>query len=245
MSFPWRTSPVPNRRDHSVNGGAVDDFTKPNPILRTNTNINAVGAYNGAGLGNKAILGYWLAAPLALGLVVSVELLIEQLTPEAGLVGNALPYLNMLVELNPVGSPGVLSVFSFGDPQNILNLGVYSTPAPNRHRTIWTPTNFIQIVADKGAGLPNLGPPTPVAGPATIPVSEGTPQPANWNTHDYSIANILAAYPNARIVNGASGDSGLPKSTVTAGLMVALGDSTNHLQNAVRVLDFKFNGVNI
>lgn len=236
---------VPNRRNHSVNGGACDDFTKTPCILRSNTNINAAGAFNGGGVGNKGIVGHWLPAPVLLGAVLSVELTYERLSPE--IVGPvSLPYMNMVVEFDPVNFPGVLAIFSFGDEANVLNQGSYSTPAPGFRKITWTPgANFIQVVVDKGM-YPAGAPPVPLAGPLTIPTSQGPlPPAATWNSRDYSIVNLLVAYPGARIVNGNSLDGGLPKTTPTAGLMAMIGDSGSHLQNAIRVVEWKFNGADV
>jgi hypothetical protein len=240
---------VPDRRDHSVNGGACDQFTSPQPILRTNTTVNAVGGFNGGGTGNKAILGHWLSAPLPLGALLSVVLDYERLTPEV-LAGQRLPSLLFVVELDPVGAMGFYSILTCGDETNPLNLGTYSTPAPGVRRISWTPgANFIQVVGDKGVGGAGFSPPSPTAGPDPIPTSEGpSPGPAppppgtSWTVRDYSIADLLVAYPNAQIVNAASGDGGLPKLTQTAGAMIALGDSGTVLQNAVRVVSWKING---
>lgn len=83
---------VPDRRNHAVNGASVEDFTavagSAGPVLRTNTQVNAAGGFNGGGTGNKAMLGHWFTAPLPLGALASLQVDYEQLTPEAGLVGN-------------------------------------------------------------------------------------------------------------------------------------------------------------
>lgn len=241
---------VPDRRNHAVNAASVQDFTNPTgtsgPILRTNTAVNAVGGFNGGGTGNKALLGHWLPAPLLLIGFASLSVDYEQLTPEAGLIGNTRLYVNLLVEFDPIGNPGVLSVLVLGSTEFALNTGTFSVLGPNRYRTTWVPgANFIQVVSDKGMGPPSVGPPVPLGGPATVPVSEGPAQPAAWFTHDYSLANLLVAYPGARLVNGASGDGGMPKLTSTAGVLLVLGDSANVKQNSVRVLDWRLNGAAI
>ena len=43
--------------DYSVNGARIYNMETETPVLLTNTQVNAAGAYNGAGVGNKAILG--------------------------------------------------------------------------------------------------------------------------------------------------------------------------------------------
>lgn len=236
--------PVPRRRDHSVNGGFVEYWNTTSPILRTNTDVNAPGAFNGGGIGNKAILGHFLDAPLPLGLLASLDYTTLALTPEVVGPPNIIPYFNLVVELDPIGDPGNLSILVGGDVNNPLNLGAYSTPAVDRHRTLWTPgANFLMCVLDKKlCTFPN--PP----GPVIVPTSQGGPQgptSATWQAHDYSIANILATYPNARIVNGSTLDGGMPKTTVTAGIMLIIGSSGGFTQNLVQLLEWKLNGVSI
>src|SRR5271169_751457 len=46
-----------NRIDVSVNKARVDNAQSSSPVLTTQTGTNLVGAFNGGGLGNKAILG--------------------------------------------------------------------------------------------------------------------------------------------------------------------------------------------
>lgn len=239
---------VANRRNHSVNGASVEAFSGgfPAPILRTATNVNNPGAYNGGGTGNKAILGHWLNSPLALSAFGSMQLDYERITPE--ITGLIHPYLNAIVEFDPLNNPGVLAVLSFGVPDNPpLNLGTYSSLGTDRFRISWSPgANRIQVVGDKGMGPPSAPPPVPLAGPPTIPVSEGPPQvPGNWNDHDYTVTSLMLAYPLARIVNGSTGDGGLPKTTPTAAFLACLGDSGFVQANAIRLLDWRLNGASI
>ena len=240
---------ISSRRNHAVNGASVEDYGAGfplGPIMRTNTQPNAVGGFNGGGTGNKSILGHWLDAPLLLSAFASMQLDYERLTPE--ITGaNIVPYLNAIVELDPVNFPGVLSVLSFGDPADVvLNTGTFSTIGVNLYRTVWTPgANGIQVVSDKGMGPPSPAPPSPLAGPPTVPIFQGIAPPSLWTNHNYHLADILTAYPAARIVNGASGDGGLPKNTPTAGVLVNLGDSGNLAQNAIRINAWTLNGVSL
>jgi hypothetical protein len=240
---------VADRRNHSVNGASIDEFASEAPIMRTNTNVNNAGAFNGGGTGNKSILGHWLPAPIPIGSLISIQLDYERITPEVG-GGLIDPYLNMLVELDPVGSPGLLSVLVFGDKgaAPALNTGVFTTTGLNKFRTLWTPAvagSFVFVVLNKGTVAP--GPPVPVANPAGFPpdvvLAEGVA--GAWPTHTYSIAALLNRYPAARIVNGDSGDGGLPKTTQTAGLMAILGDSTTVKQQSIRVNGWLLNGTAI
>ncbi len=234
---------IDNRRDHSVNGARVDLFNTTQAILRTMTNSNPAGGFAGGGTGNKAILGHFLPAPMPLGALVSVEFTVLRLTPEQTALGvNSLPYINLVVEL----SPGLIVVMVFADVNNPLLLGAYSTPAPNQHRCVWTaasPGSGIMVVNDEGMATFPIPP-----GPILVPVSQGPAQTvaAAWMSHAYTLASIVAAYPGAMILNVYTADGGLPKSpTITSGVMMIIGSSTNSLQNAVQVLDWKLNGLSI
>jgi hypothetical protein len=104
----------------------VDAFSSGSAILRTKTDGHVAGGYAGGGVGNKSILGHFLAAPLPLASLVSIEFTVLRITPEAtfippltnGYAVNVLPYANLVVELVP-GS-GVYSIFVFGDVNNTL-----------------------------------------------------------------------------------------------------------------------------
>lgn len=245
---------VDNRRDHSVNGARVDLFNTTQAILRTMTNSNPLGGYAGGGVGNKAILGHFLTAPLLLSALVSIDFTVLRITPEeTPLAVNSLPYANLVIELDPVGAPGVYSIFVFGDVNNPLLLGAYSVPGLNQHRCLWTaasPGSGVLVVNFKGI-LTFVPGPTANAilvGPAAQGLNPiiGVTLASAWQTAAYSIAQIVAVYPLARIVNAFSADGGLPKSpTVTSGVMMIIGSSSNSLQNAVQVLDWKLNGLSI
>lgn len=236
-------SGLASRRDHSVNGARVDEVRNPAGfVLRTQTNNNVAGGFTGGGIGNKAIAGHFLGAPLLLSALVGVEWVQELLVPEA--VGAVIrPFANLIVELDPVGAPGVYSILVFGDVSSALNLGTYTVLSPTKTQVQWTAAaNFVQVVVDKGmAILPN--PP----GPVIVPVSQGPAQsvPGAWPGHAYSIANILAVYPNARIVDANPADGGMPANTIVSGLTLILGDSANKVQNAVQITGWKLNGIAI
>jgi hypothetical protein len=257
VTFPWQPfgsvpTPVPDRRDHSVNGANVDGFGTSAAILRTKTDQHTAGAYAGGGVGNKSILGHFLAAPLALSALVSIEYTVELLTPEQTLLAvNTVPYMNLVVELVP-GS-GIYSVFVFGDVNNVLLLGAYSTPALNQRKCVWTaasPGSGVLVVNYKGmvtfvpgptANAILVGPPAQ----GVVPVI-GVTVASGYQSSAYSIAQILAVYPLAQIVNAFSGDGGLPKTpNITSGVLLIIGSSASSLQNAVKVLDWKLNGLGI
>jgi hypothetical protein len=247
------------RRDHSVNGALVDAFSSGSAILRTKTDGHVAGGYAGGGVGNKSILGHFLAAPLPLASLVSIEFTVLRITPEAtfippltnGYAVNVLPYANLVVELVP-GS-GVYSIFVFGDVNNTLLLGAYSVPGADQHRCVWTaasPGSGVLVVNFKGMATFVPGPTCNaiLVGPAAQGVTPviGVTTAAAWQAAAYSIAQILAVYPLAQIVNAFSGDGGLPLTpTITSGVMMMIGSSGAKAQNAVQLLDWKLNGVPI
>lgn len=252
-------SGVADRRNHSVNGASIEHYAAPSgttgPILRTNTNVNPAGGYTGGGTGNKAILGHRLSAPLLVSALSTIEFSVEHLTPEVGVAGNAIPFVNLVVELDPTGPhAGIYTIFSMMSRDfPLLNLGAF-VDAPPIYTVTWDAAlHYAQVVSDRGLyrsslPLPAWDPPFPAAGPPgqfVVPAVGvgGDPPAGSWTSRAYTMASILAFYPSARIVNANSLDGGTPKLTITAGLMLALGDSANVKQNAVRLLDFKLNGV--
>lgn len=242
------------RRDHSVNGALVDGLYTSTPILRTKTDQHTAGAYAGGGTGNKAILGSRVAAPVLLSALVSIEFTVEFLTPEQlPLAVNTTPYMNLVVELDPAGAPGVYTIFVFGDVLNPLNQGTYSVPGPDQHKCVWTPGGGNDVLVVNMRGMSTFLAIAPFTCTANLVLPSQGPAPVigvtlanTWQSRAYSIAGIVAVYPAARIVNAYSGDGGLPKSpNITAGLLLIAGSSANTLQNAVRVLDWRLNGASI
>lgn len=232
-----------SRREHSVNGARVDEVRNPTGfILRTSANNNVAGSFTGGGIGNKAIAGHFLGAPLLLSALVSIEWIQDVLVPEA--TGAVIrPFANLIVELDPAGAPGVYSIFVLGDVSSALNLGTYTVLGPTRTQVQWTAAaNFVNVVVDKGMVIfPN--PP----GPVLVPVAQGPIQsvPNAWPAHAYRISDILAVYPNARIVDANPADGGMPANTIVSGLTLILGDSNNKVQNAMQITAWKLNGAAI
>lgn len=246
------------RRDHSVNGALVDLYDTPTPLLRTKTDAHPAGGFTGGGVGNKAILGHVPKADMPLGALQMLEFVVEQLTRETGLVGNTIPYVNLIVELDPAGPhAGVYTIFSMMSREFPgLNLGAF-VDTPPFYRVTWdAQLHFVQVVSDRGLyrtslPLPVWDPPFPLAGPPGQFVAPavgvgGDPPPGSWTSRSYQLGQILAFYPGARIAALAlSGDGGMPKLTTTAGVLLVLGDSANVKQNAVRVTTWRLNGVSI
>jgi len=254
---------VPFRRDHSVGGAWVDGFQNAagptGPIFRTQTNLNPAGGYTGSGTGNKAILGKFLAAPMPLGALVSMEWTVTSLQPEAPAgPGIHLPYCNLIVDLGgpPVVPPFVaqpppplgLVVLVFGDElaAPARALGTFTTPGPDQRRCVWTAAadRALTVIGKGMAVFPD--PP----GPTIVPSPDGPQPTANtplgiWQNFSRTLGAILAAYPGAMIVNANPVDGGLPLATTDAGFLLIVGDSSNRIQSATRLDSWKINGAEV
>jgi hypothetical protein len=230
-----------NRADLSVNGALVEGFRTTGAILRTQTNLNVAGGFAGGGVGNKCILGNWGYDNFALSALLSCRFRFLDLTPQIVMIAGNNGYFNTIVELDPVGAPGVFAIFSFCTDNPPVNVGVVTTPALNTRQIDWsTPANFVGVVLDKG--MVTAGGPIVVqsAGPANFPLNT-----ANWSSRGYSIPSILVAYPNARLRNALPVDGGMPFNSVVPAILLVLGDSGNRVLAQRLLQSWQLNGVEI
>jgi len=225
----------PNRLDLSVNHARVSTPYSDVPVLQTSTGTNAAGAYNGGGVGNKAILGFKGLSGVPLASITSIvfDWMPLSITPPAPV----LFYANMIVDLG--GGAGVRVFVIDTDPAvaGPLNVGTVTSPSAGVLRMTHTPAlNFVQIANA-------FGPVPPAIAPVPVPVAAGAPL-GPWPASSFSYAAILAAYPGATLIDVSSGDGGLPKApTVTPALMLIQGDSSNLQMRASAMLSMKVNGV--
>ena len=214
----------PARYDLSVNGAHVDDVGSSGPVLVTGTQVNAAGAYNGAGVGNKAIIGFGGHPPLPVPALVSVEWEWQQLDGGAPFM----PYANLVVS----GLDVPLRIFAI-DPAAPapLNVGTLTVLGPGHFSFLHDArTNFVQVVQPN---LPNtFSPPVPVAAGAGV----------DWHNLSFDWAAIVLAFPGAQLVDGSTLDGGMPKTTVTPQLIICSGDATNVRARSHRLLSVKLNG---
>lgn len=211
-----------NRIDLSVNKARVDNAQSSSPVLTTQTGTNLVGAFNGGGVGNKAILGIQGFDLMPLSLLRSIvwtwrEMEIAHTNPLAFEV-----YINVIIEPDPVAFPGNFKIVSIANNNGPPIVCAAATPLGNgRWNYAWasappvlpTGPNIVQVVND-------FGPPFPVVPPD---INLGP----SWPSHAYFMSTILAAFPNARLRDASSGDGGLPNSTVTPAILFVVGDSNN------------------
>lgn len=230
----------PNRLDASVNNGRVENPYSANPILHCQSGGNVAGGFNGGGTGNKCILGYDVGNLLPLGAFTGFDYTWRDLAPYI----SGLPvYANLVIDVNGNGTAYKIGVV---DPASPLALGNGSTVTNldgSFTTTFNAATQNLLIVNGLPTVLPGVGPPyvPPTVAGAAPPTYGFT---AGWGSSSYSIAAILAAYPNARLARAASGDGGLPVSpNVTPALMLITGDAINQRIRSFQLSSVRFNGV--
>ena len=227
----------PGRVDCSVNNARVAELYSAAPVLHTQPSVNAAGAYNGGGVGNKSIIGYRVGNLLPLGSLVSLAWTWRDLNVATPSVP-ASCYANLILDVNGNGTAYKIGVV---DPSSLAVLDQGTTialPDATFTHTWLAASNNLLIV--NGLDVPPLPPGGPGFVPPTVP---GAPLPAGWTSNSYSVAAILAAYPACRLAEASSLDGGLPKApnTTPAFLLIA-GDSTNARIKAFRLTGVAFNG---
>lgn len=225
-----------NRVDCSVNSAHVESPYTAMPVLHAQSGGNTAGGYNGGGTGNKTILGYRVGNGLPLGSLVSLEWTWLDLNPAT----SGLPvYANLVIALNGlVGSaPYKIAVI---DPASapVLNNGATVTNLDGSFTTTWLGASMNLLIVN-GLASPGFA----VGPPFVTPTVIGAPLPGGWPSNSYSLADILAAYPAATLIEASSLDGGLPKApNKTPPFLLVTGDSTNQIIRAFRLSDVKFNG---
>lgn len=220
--------PFPGRVNLSVNNSTVDNYQGVIPTLRSQTGPNLAGAYNGGGTGNKPILAFRGYDNLGLGLLTSIEFSWEDLLPDSPGVSAValLPFINLIVDINGDGS--VIKIFNMSQtlpPTSDTNFTVTNLGL-NRYNYDFDPlVNTFEVV---------LG----IAG--VTPVINNGP---SWFQQAFLMADVLAVYPNAKLVDVDSGDGGMPKDVVTPSVVLAMGGSGNVDAGLKIIEEININGV--
>lgn len=227
-----------DRVDCSVNSAYVESPYSDAPVLHARSGGNTAGGFNGAGTGNKAMLGLRVGTtPLAQ--VMSLVYTWTDLNPATP----GLPtYANFVIALN--GPPGS-AAFRIGviDPVSpaALGNGTTVTNPDGSFTTTWlgATDNILLVNALPAPGFA-AGPPFVAPTVSLAPL----PPAGNWPSNSYSLGAILAAYPGATLIEASSGDGGLPVSpNTTPPVILVTGDSTNQRIRAFRLTDIRWNGV--
>jgi hypothetical protein len=216
----------PNRLDVSVNQANVDNAQSAVPVLTTRTGVNNVGGFNGGGTGNKAMLGIQGLNGMPLGNLNSLSWIWQELEEAHTNPLGLHVYANIIIEPNPIGFPGVYKILVFTDTLSPVSDVITTPVSPGVWLQEW-PTDSNKLVFC-------VNPPGPVPPPLVSVWT--TPPPGvpffsaadnTYFTQLFRMADILAAYPNAIIVDASSGDGGLPNSAVIPALLLIVGDSNN------------------
>jgi len=229
--------------DLSVNAarvaGGYDDGAV---VMSTGSATNPAGAFNGGGTGNKAILGAFGFNGTPIGNLNSIEYVWTNVTGPAGVnylppepTTVVTPYINLIVDFDPNGAGDIrVLVLSTDQLAPAINnsVGTYVNDGNNVLTYSWASTQNTLIV---------LAPPNPVPGGVAPNVVVG----ASWLENSYKWSDLVAANPDAVLVDAFSADGGLPAAVVTPGILLVSGDSGNVLLSGKTISKFSVNGETI
>jgi len=190
-------------------------------------NPNAAGnkGFHGGGAGNKSILGTDFIDDMALGAFTSFSVRYGLRTAGNDHALNR-PYVNVLIDVNGDGSLykiGVLDAHS--NPQlNLLTDVTEGVATEHEYTRAWVGAGKIKIVNELAGVVPavNLG--------------------AGWLNKVFTISDILAVYPDARLVRAFPADGGLPADLTLPALWLVVGDSTYTRYSRIIVREVRVNG---
>lgn len=223
----------------SVNAADVDGLLDGSVVLRTGARPNGAGAFTGGGTGNKSILGISSLDQLPLGELESVEYVWENVVGPGGPFfippgGPSVlsPYVNLLVDFDPLGAGDVKVLVLCDDSLNPLitsSIGSYVNNGSNVLTYSWANTQNALIVGQV--------PPAP--GGVAPDVSVG----ALWPENSYKWSDLVAANPTAILVDAYPGDGGLPAGAILPAVLLVSGDSINVTRSGKKVASLEINGV--
>jgi len=226
--------------DYSVNAAAVDVLADGSNNLRTGARVNLAGGFTGGGTGNKSIRGVLGFSGTPLGNLTDLAYVWENVVGPGGPFFNPpggpavqTPYANVLVDFDPNGVGDIRVLVMLDDSLNALitaAIGTYTNPGGlNTLTYAWDSTMDVLIV---------LAPPNLVPGGVLPNVSVG----ALWLENSYSFAALVAANPDAILLDVYPADGGLPAGAVMPSVLVASGDSGNVTRSGKRLTSLTVNG---
>jgi hypothetical protein len=230
--------------DYSVNAAGVDGpFIDSRIVLRTGDRPNAAGAYNGGGTGNKSIFGALGFDELPIADLKTIKYVWRNVLgpagpffiPPGGPSVNT-PYPNIIVDFDPNGAGDIRIVVMLDDslnPSITGSIGTYTNNGSNELTYEWDgATQNVMIVG---------APPNAVPGGVAPDVSVG----GSWPENSYKWQDLVAANPDAILVDVFAGDGGLPAGAVVPPILLISGDSGNLVKSGKAVLSFLVNGTNV
>jgi hypothetical protein len=226
--------------DFSVNAASADILADLSVVLRTGSRTNAAGAYVGGGTGNKSILGVPGFSGLPLGNLQSLSFEWKNVIGPAGpnyippeAVTTVTPYCNLIVDFDPNGA---------GDIRVLVILTDQVPPAVRA--SLGTYTNLGNVLtyswdADtQNASIVNA-PPNPVPGGVLPDVNVGP----LWLERSYKFTDLVAANPDAILVDAYPNDGGLPAGAVVPAILILSGDSGTLVKSGKWVSNIMVNGL--
>jgi hypothetical protein len=226
----------------SVNAAGVDGLLDGSVVLRTGARVNGAGAFVGGGTGNKSILGISGFDQLPLGDLESVEYVWSNVDgpggpffiPPGGMTVLS-PYVNLVVDFDPLGLGDIRVLVTNDDSLNAAitaAIGTYVNNGSNVLTYSWDDTMDVLIVN---------APPTAVPGGVAPNVTVGP----LWPENSYSWAALVAANPDAVLVDAYPADGGLPAGAIVPAVLLVSGDSINVTRSGKRLASIKINGVDV
>jgi hypothetical protein len=230
--------------DFSVNAAAVDaGYADGSIVLRTGARSNAAGAFHGGGTGNKSIFGVfgWHGAKMVD--LASVSVTWTNLHGLGGPFFNpptaetvVTPYLNVLVDFDPLGAHDIRVLVMLSDGQNPLisaAIGSYSNPGGLNVLTYaWTAAQDCLLVNSTPGTIPG-------GVPAHVTVGPG------WLERAYRFADLVSANPAAILVDAFPADNGFPAGAVMPAILLNSGDSNNAQRSGKRIAAMTVNGSSV
>jgi len=232
--------------DLSVNAARVaGGYDNGAVVLSTGSATNPAGAFNGGGTGNKAIFGALGYNNLPIADLESIEFVWQNVTgpggpnfiPPTGTTATT-PNLNLIIDFDPNGAGDIRVCPTLTDQLTAAisdSTGTFVNDGSNTLTYSWDgATDNILIV---------LAPPNPVPGGVApnVVVAPGT----QWFQNAYKWTDLVAANPDAVLVDAFSGDGGLPAGAVTPAILLTSGDSGNVTASGKYIRSFKVNGETI
>jgi hypothetical protein len=228
-------------RDFSVNEAQA--YLKPAPelILRTSALAPGAGGFNGGGVGNKSIWGVWGLNGLPIAQFLSAQFVWTNIVGPAGInyipaepTTVATPYINFLVDFDPLGAGDIRVCVICTDQLNpAINNAVGTQVNNGSNELTYSWDGNTQDVLIVGS------PPTAVPGGVAPNVSVGP----GWFNNSYNWQALVAANPDAVLVDAYSGDGGLPAGAVTPAFMLISGDSGAQIKQGKLIRSLDANGI--
>lgn len=213
----------PSLYDHSVNRayGKKNAEGKIDLICEPFTG-NVAGNFNGGGTGNKAMLGLPAYNSMALGALSSLEMNYHLFA--------GIEYDTVFQWQVDLANDGNFKVFLIGGFTNAAaeSTADQTTDGVGNYRLAWDKNIHNVLVVGGVTGVE--------------PKVKATATSTAWWELAYSIADILAVYPNAIIKKGVNLDGGLPAKEYMSAIWLQKGGSGTTTREHSRISDVKING---